>query len=99
MAIKTVFDHKNGTPISSGTFIKAKNKWLFLILVSIEEGKEKRSAFAIVDYFLQNHSQDKRVLDFFGSDIKSIADSIKVLEPKEMRIIIIKKIHFHLFLS
>ncbi|WP_439183004.1 hypothetical protein [Carboxylicivirga taeanensis] len=63
----------NHEPMSSGLFIKTQQGYIFFLLASSAEGRSHRAAFAVVDYFIKNNCYQKRVFDFWGSDISSIA--------------------------
>lgn len=68
-----VFDSK-GDVQGGGVFVLGNKRIVFFMLSSTEQGLNHRSGFAIVDAFIRDHQGYEGYLDFFGSDIPSIAE-------------------------
>ena len=54
-------------------FLISNGKAIYLLASSGKEGLEQRAMFALVDHFINIHSETPLILDFEGSDIESIA--------------------------
>jgi len=54
-------------------FIRSNGKVIYLSAASSELGKKNRAMFALVDRFINDHSESHLVLDFEGSSIENIA--------------------------
>lgn len=59
--------------ITTGCFLKFKNRIYFLTSATTLEGKEKKAMFALVDGLIQKYAGSDYVLDFVGSNIDGIA--------------------------
>ncbi len=64
----------NGDVQGGGVFIFGIHRIVFFMLTSSPIGLAHRSGFAIVDAFVRDHQGYDGYLDFFGSDISSIAE-------------------------
>jgi hypothetical protein len=58
---------------ASAFFLISNGKAIYLLASSGKEGLEQRAMFALVDHFINLHSETPLILDFEGSDIESIA--------------------------
>lgn len=54
-------------------FLKEKGRFTYLDSILSPEGKNIRAMYALIDNFIQNHSEMPMLLDFEGSDQKGIA--------------------------
>ncbi|HZJ73572.1 MAG TPA: hypothetical protein VFC87_02095 [Perlabentimonas sp.] len=54
-------------------FIKANGKAIYLLASSTPEGKAQRAMFRLIDFYIDQNSESNLVLDFEGSNIKSVA--------------------------
>lgn len=68
-----VFDSK-GEVQGGGVFVLGNQRIVFFMLSSTKLGLNHRSGFAIVDAFIREHQGYEGYIDFFGSDIPSIAE-------------------------
>lgn len=68
-----VFDSE-GDVQGGGVFVLGNQRIVFFMLSSAEQGLNHRSGFAIVDAFIRDHQGYDRYIDFFGSDIPTIAE-------------------------
>ena len=63
----------SGSVLSCAFFLYWRNKSYYMVPVSTEEGKQKRSMFFLIDSFVRFHAQSERILDFEGSSIPNLA--------------------------
>lgn len=73
LLIYYVFDSE-GVVQGGGVFVLGNQRIVFFMLSSTDQGLNHRSGFAIVDAFIREHHGFEGYLDFFGSDIPSIAE-------------------------
>lgn len=64
---------KRNELVAAAFYLHEKKRFTYLNSVSTEEGKELRAMYAIVDKFIQDHSNSNYLLDFEGSNISGIA--------------------------
>ena len=62
-----------GHPDAAAFFAFSKKRAIYLLSVSSETGKDRRSMFRIVDAFLREHAGSPLTLDFEGSNIPTVA--------------------------
>jgi hypothetical protein len=62
-----------GHPDAAAFFAYSKKRAIYLLSVSSDTGKERRSMFRIVDTFLREHAGTPLTLDFEGSNIPTVA--------------------------
>lgn len=63
----------SGKLIAAAFFAFSRTRGIYLVSASSEQGKEQRSMFKIVDYFIREHAGSGLILDFEGSNIPSVA--------------------------
>ena len=80
--LENIMDRGAGTIYATGTkghpdaaafFAYSKKRAIYLLSVSSDTGKERRSMFRIVDTFLREHAGTPLTLDFEGSNIPTVA--------------------------
>jgi hypothetical protein len=54
-----------------------KKRLIYLFAASSEQGKEKRSMFAVIDYIMQQNALSENIIDFEGSNIEGVANFFK----------------------
>jgi hypothetical protein len=70
---KTYAIRDSGKLIAAAFFAFSRTRGIYLVSASSEQGKEQRSMFKIVDYFIREHAGSGLILDFEGSNIPSVA--------------------------
>ncbi len=63
----------NGKLCAGAFFLQSYESFIFLFSASNDESKENGAMFLIIDHFIRKHSGNKTILDFEGSNIKSLA--------------------------
>ena len=58
-------------------FVKDNNRYVYIASTVNVQGRKMRAQYAIINYFIESHSQEKALLDFEGSSIPSIAKFFK----------------------
>lgn len=69
--------NKSGKIIAALFWLQNKNRAYYLSPSSSEEGKESRAMFLLVDRLVESMAGTKKILDFEGSNIESIAQFFK----------------------
>jgi hypothetical protein len=64
---------KSNTLLASAVFFLFKNKAYYILVGNSTESKATSASHRIIDVFIQEHAGENMVLDFEGSDIKSLA--------------------------
>jgi len=59
--------------VSTLCLLHSPQRLIYLLPVSNEEGKENLAMFRMVDIIIQNYMNNNLLLDFYGSNVKSIA--------------------------
>lgn len=72
-AIYTKGAFYENTLISSILFIKTKNRYTNLFPAASEMGRKKQGMAALLDHFIQTHTETNTILDFEGSMIEGVA--------------------------
>ncbi|HDS06036.1 MAG TPA: hypothetical protein ENO05_00285 [Bacteroides sp.] len=60
-------------PDAAAFFAFSRTRAIYLVAVSSERGKQRRSMFKVVDAFIADHAGSGMILDFEGSSIPSVA--------------------------
>lgn len=72
-------------------FLKSYDSYIFLFSATNEESKENGAMFMIIDQFIRKHADEKIILDFEGSNIKSLGRFYKSFGADEFNYLRIKK--------
>jgi hypothetical protein len=74
LGVIRIFAIKNqGEVLAAAIFAFSKDRAIFLLSASSEEGKKQRAMFYLIDSFIQMYTGEVKMLDFEGSNIPSIA--------------------------
>lgn len=58
---------------AAAIFVSSERRIHYLLSFSTEEGKAKRAMFRVLDFVVEKHAGEDRLLDFEGSGIRSVA--------------------------
>jgi hypothetical protein len=72
-------------------FLKSYDSYIFLFSATNEESKENGAMFMIIDQFIRKHAGERMILDFEGSNIKSLGRFYKSFGADEFNYQRIKK--------
>jgi hypothetical protein len=72
-------------------FLKSYDSYIFLFSATNEESKEIGAMFMIIDQFIRKHAGERLILDFEGSNIKSLGRFYKSFGADEFNYQRIKK--------
>jgi hypothetical protein len=72
-------------------FLKSYDSYIFLFSATNEESKEVGAMFMIIDQFIQKHAGERVILDFEGSNIKSLGRFYKSFGADELTYLRVKK--------
>jgi hypothetical protein len=78
-----VTNNQSGKCIGAAFFLNGRKRSIIFSAVG-SEGRDTKSAFALVDHFIGCHAGENRILDFAGSSIKGIADFNKGFGAREV---------------
>ncbi len=81
----------SGELCAGAFFLKSYDSYIFLFSATNDESKENGAMFLIIDQFIRTHADEKIILDFEGSNIKSLARFYKSFGANEFNYLRIKK--------
>jgi hypothetical protein len=81
----------DGKLCAGAFFLKSYDSFIFLFSATNDESKENGAMFLIIDQFIRKHADEKIILDFEGSNIKSLARFYKSFGADEFNYLRIKK--------
>jgi hypothetical protein len=70
---KIVYAKHKDSVVSGGFYLIGSKRDVLLLLGSSSTGKENKASFGVIDYYLKTRCEQKKILDFCGSDIAGIA--------------------------
>jgi hypothetical protein len=73
-----------GKLIAGAIFLHSSNSYIFLFSSANEEAKEKGAMSFLIDSFIQNHSNENKILDFEGSMNENLSRFYKSFGSKEV---------------
>jgi len=81
----------DGALCAAAFFLESYDSYIFLFSATNEESKGNGAMFLIIDQFIRKHAGEKLILDFEGSNIKSLARFYKSFGAHELNYPRIKK--------
>jgi hypothetical protein len=81
----------NGELCAGAFFLKSYDSYIFLFSATNEESKEIGAMFMIIDQFIRKHAGERIILDFEGSNIKSLGRFYKSFGADQLNYQRIKK--------